>query len=149
MGFPWHEKYHTTEGMFVIFVGRTRCCLWINIPYRSFIHHVLHPPHLLSTTTFNYHPMPLFDTVWRPHIVSFTSKHSQGTGQRHMHHFHFPHMDLQNMSWRFSRQHGKSSHIGNEPCLSSWAPDTDIRETKLAYHIEIEVPGVMDKKDLL
>lgn len=28
-------------------------------------------------------------------------------------------------------------------------PDTDIRETKLAYHIEIEVPNVTDKRNTL
>ena len=27
-----------------------------------------------------------------------------------------------------------------------WVPDADIRATKLAYHIEIEVPSVTDKK---
>ena len=33
--------------------------------------------------------------------------------------------------------------------VSSWSPNTDIRQTKHAYHIEIEVPGTTDKETLL
>lgn len=32
--------------------------------------------------------------------------------------------------------------------LVSWTPDCDIRESKTAYHIEIEVPGVRDRKSI-
>jgi HSP20 family molecular chaperone IbpA len=66
-----------------------------------------------------------------------------------MHHFHFPPVGLQSMTRKFSYHRHKSSHTGGEPRLSSWTPNTDIRETKLAYHIEIEVPGVMDRQNLL
>ena len=45
---------------------------------------------------------------------------------------------------------GSVSHLPNpfnhKSDLSPWKPASDIRETKLAYHIEIEVPGVSDKK---
>jgi hypothetical protein len=53
------------------------------------------------------------------------------------------------MTRKFSYHRHKSSHTSGEPRLSSWTPNTDIRETKLAYHIEIEVPGVGDRQSLL
>jgi hypothetical protein len=53
------------------------------------------------------------------------------------------------MTRKFSYQRDKSIHSGGEPRFPSWTPNTDIRETKLAYHIEIEVPGVTDRKNLL
>jgi HSP20 family molecular chaperone IbpA len=33
--------------------------------------------------------------------------------------------------------------------IASWTPDSDIRETKIAYHIEIELAGLTDMKDIL
>ena len=39
----------------------------------------------------------------------------------------------------------KKTAIGD---FAHWTPDSDVRETKLAYHIEMEVPGVSDKKTI-
>jgi HSP20 family molecular chaperone IbpA len=89
------------------------------------------------------------DSVWYPHTVSFNSKHFKGPHHGQMHHFHFPPVGLQSMARKFSYHRDKCSHTGGEPRLSSWTPNTDIRETKLVYHIEIEVPGVMDRQSLL
>jgi HSP20 family molecular chaperone IbpA len=88
------------------------------------------------------------DSAWYPLVVSFSSKHFKGHHHDQMHHFHFPPVSLQSMTRRFSHHRDKSSHT-SEPRLPPWAPNTDIRETKLAYHIEIEVPGVMDRQNLL
>jgi len=33
--------------------------------------------------------------------------------------------------------------------IASWTPDSDIRETKIAYHIEIELAGLTNMKDIL
>jgi len=32
--------------------------------------------------------------------------------------------------------------------FAHWTPDSDVRETKIAYHIELEVAGVSDKKTI-
>ena len=93
--------------------------------------------------------MALSDSVWYPRIASFNSKHFKGHHHDHMHHFHFPPVGLQSMARKLSYHQDKSSNTGGEPRLPSWAPNTDIRETKLAYHIEIEVPGVTDRQNLL
>ena len=75
------------------------------------------------------------------------------------HHFHFPPTGLLAASASFShrlRAEGrKLSHTADGErgpagpgSISSWCPNTDIRQTKLAYHIEIEVPGTTDKETL-
>jgi len=89
------------------------------------------------------------DSARYPHIVCFDSKPFKGHHHDQMHHFHFPPVGLQSMTRKFSHQRDKSIHSGGEPRFPSWTPNTDIRETKLAYHIEIEVPGVTDRKNLL
>jgi HSP20 family molecular chaperone IbpA len=76
------------------------------------------------------------------------------------HHFHFPTTSLLAASTRFGqhlRAEGrKLSHaaygergVADHGSISSWTPNTDIRQTKQAYHIEIEVPGITDKEALL
>jgi hypothetical protein len=47
----------------------------------------------------------------------------------------------------FNRQRDKSSHSGGPKPLFL-TPDTDILETKLTYHIEIEIARVTDNKNL-
>jgi HSP20 family molecular chaperone IbpA len=76
------------------------------------------------------------------------------------HHFHFPPTGLHTASANF-QQHlraagRKLSHAADgergpagHGSISSWVPNTDIRQTRLAYHIEIEVPGTTNKDDLL
>lgn len=62
--------------------------------------------------------------------------------QQHHHHFHYPSGVYHALgSLSAGLQHKKHSAL-------SWAPNADIRETKLAYHIEMEVPGVADKKSI-
>lgn len=61
---------------------------------------------------------------------------------QHHHHFHYPSgvfHTLGNLAEPFT-------YKGHDGGLASWTPDSDVRETKTAYHIEIEVPGVSDKK---
>lgn len=76
------------------------------------------------------------------------------------HHFHFPPTSLLAASTKFGqhlRAEGrKLSHVAwgergvaGDGSISSWSPNTDIRQTKHAYHIEIEVPGTTDKETLL
>ena len=80
--------------------------------------------------------------------------------QVHTHHFHFPPTSLLDASNRFGQhlraQGRKLSHaaygergVVGDGSISSWSPNTDIRQTKHAYHIEIEVPGTTDKETLL
>ena len=58
---------------------------------------------------------------------------------RAVHHHHYPN-DLSTLS-EASRN---ETHI--EGGTVSWTPDSDIRETKIAYHIDMELAGVSDKK---
>jgi len=122
--------------------------------------------------SMNYHPMALFDTVVHPrHSVSHPQDHQGSTDetshagrhQRHQHHFHFP---PSTTAWsrfqhKLASERDKIAHLASSAhpyvvgptnrssSASSWLPRTDIRETKNAYHIEIEVPGVTDKEKLL
>ena len=104
--------------------------------------------------------MAHYDTVWTPHTVLVTSapspKKHDHPHERHKHHFHFPPMALHNFSDRFKSHKAATTtsspqgHGTMDPApAAAWSPPADIRETKLVYHIEIEVPGVKDKKSLL
>jgi len=62
---------------------------------------------------------------------------------QHHHHFHYPsgvYHTLGNLAG------GAKDQTVTKGDFFSWTPDSDIRETQIAYHIEIEVPGVSDKK---
>jgi hypothetical protein len=102
-------------------------------------------------TSIDGHPMAFFDTIWTPHTVSLTGHRGKGVHhQYHLHHFHFPPGKITSFAQKLKEQALKLQHVaGGESCVSSWSPDTDIRQTKLAYHIEIEVPGTTDKESLL
>jgi HSP20 family molecular chaperone IbpA len=105
--------------------------------------------------------MSIMQAIWDPpnvgHHHSPPSAHHM---QMHSHHFHFPPTSLLDASASFSKKlravGQKLSHCadGERGAAgrgrgSSWSPDTDIRQTKYAYHIEIEVPGTTDKETLL
>lgn len=103
--------------------------------------------------------MSVIGVVWDPPATTkqpTSSSHPQQT-QPHTHHFHFPPKSLLAATASFSEhlksQGRKLSHIADgergPDSVSSWSPPTDIRQTKLAYHIEIEVPGTTDKDALL
>jgi len=59
------------------------------------------------------------------------------------HHFHFPAVSIHDLKLKVENIHHLAQPL--EPA-ALWAPDIDVRETKSAYHIEIEVPCVTDKK---
>jgi len=96
--------------------------------------------------------MSVIRVLWDPP----TSHHKQ----MQTHHFHFPPTSLLEASNKFGQhlraQGRKLSHaaygergVVTDGSISSWSPNTDIRQTKHAYHIEIEVPGTTDKETLL
>ena len=65
---------------------------------------------------------------------------------QHHHHFHYPggvYHTLGNFAAE-AFQHKKHTNANGD--LVSWTPDSDVCETKIAYHIEMEVAGVSDKK---
>jgi HSP20 family molecular chaperone IbpA len=94
------------------------------------------------TTVPDTHPSTIHYTTssWAPKLSWPRFLHPS-------HHVHFPATSTQ--------AHTFASHIENihSPSKSfvpvysymPWVPDTDIRETRVAYHIEIEVPNVTDK----
>ena len=60
----------------------------------------------------------------------------------HPHHFHFPAVSFHDLKSKI----GHVSHLAQPPAPAApIVPNADIRETKQAYHIEIEVPCVTDK----
>jgi len=62
---------------------------------------------------------------------------------QHHHHYNYPsgvYHTLGNLAEGLT--HKKTANGG----FAHWTPVSDVRETKIAYHIEIEVPGVSDKK---
>lgn len=106
--------------------------------------------------------MSIIQVLWDPPSAAHSNSQS---GSHHImqirpHHFHFPPTGLHAASANF-RQHlhavgRKLSHAADgergpagQGSVSPWVPNTDIRQTKLAYHIEIEVPGTTDKDALL
>jgi HSP20 family molecular chaperone IbpA len=100
----------------------------------------------------DYYEMSVIQVIWGP-----PSSHQK---QTQTHHFHFPPTSLLAANTRFGQhlraQGRKLSHaaygergVAGDGSISSWSPNTDIRQTKLAYHIEIEVPGTTDKETLL
>lgn len=111
--------------------------------------------------------MSVIRVVWEPPTTTSTSAVKQPTSpshpqqtQPHTHHFHFPPKSLLAATASFNEhlksQGRKLSHIADgergpagRGSVSSLSPPTDIRQTKLAYHIEIEVPGTTDKDALL
>ena len=97
--------------------------------------------------------MSVIRVLWDPP----TASHQK---QVQTHHFHFPPTSLLDASHKFGEHlraqgrklshaaYGERGYVGSGS-VSSWSPNTDIRQTKHAYHIEIEVPGTTDKETLL
>lgn len=110
----------------------------------------------------DYYAMSVIQVLWDP--PSAAHSNSPPAAHHHMqmrpHHFHFPPTSLHAATANF-QQHlraagRKLSHAADgergltgHGSVSPWVPNTDIRQTKLAYHIEIEVPGTTDKDNLL
>lgn len=60
----------------------------------------------------------------------------------HPHHFHFPAVSVHHLKSKIEHV----GHLAQSPTpVVPIIPNTDIRETRQAYHIEIEVPCVTDK----
>jgi len=72
--------------------------------------------------------------------------------QPHAHpsHFEFPRQSLHAVTLHshFKGPHAPGS-VRAPKSATSWTPATDIRETMAGYHIEVEVPGVVNKDDIL
>lgn len=106
--------------------------------------------------------MSVMQAIWSPPNLAHpsSSPNPHRLLEMHTHHFHFPPTGLlaardgfaqhvraggRKLSHAADGERGHSRHGS----FSSWSPRTDIRQTKLAYHIEIEVPGTTDKETLL
>lgn len=64
--------------------------------------------------------------------------------EAHASHFHFPPVSIHNLKHKMeAHSHWPRKHQHPPP---AFCPETDIRETKLAYHIEIDVAGSSDKE---
>ncbi|EXJ59224.1 hypothetical protein A1O7_06656 [Cladophialophora yegresii CBS 114405] len=68
----------------------------------------------------------------------------------HPSHFQFPRTSLHaaTLQAHFKGPHAPGS-VRAPRSTTAWSPPTDIRETLATYHIEIEVPGVTNKEDIL
>ena len=62
------------------------------------------------------------------------------------HHFYYPSGYLHGLG-NLAEVFKHKKHANGD--IVSWTPDSDVRETKLAYHIEMELAGVSDKKNIL
>ncbi len=87
-------------------------------------------------------------TEGEPHPPPPAPGHALGLDHHHQYHFHFPpatfHALAEKMKTKTPR-HKKQDTLALLPCC----PETDIRETNLAYHIEIALAGVKDKESLV
>lgn len=102
--------------------------------------------------------MSIIQVIWSPsHAARPNSLSTSDRKQMNTHHFHFPPTSLLDAGTSFGRhlraEMRKLSHAadGERDVASyetTWGPNTDIRQTKLAYHIEMEVPGTTDKEKL-
>jgi len=59
---------------------------------------------------------------------------------QHQHHFHYPGGVYHTLGKLSGHKNSSNSNI------ALWSPSADVRETELAYHIDMEVPGVSEKK---
>jgi hypothetical protein len=66
----------------------------------------------------------------------------------HQYHFHFPPATVHGLAQKWKVKHPWHKKQENLE-LSLCCPETDIRETNLAYHIEIDLAGVKDKESLV
>lgn len=92
-------------------------------------------------------PMATTDSPGEPHILPLP-KVSSKIEHHHQYHFHFPPVSFHNLAQKMRTRvpwHKKPEDFVLSPCC----PETDIRETNLAYHIEIALAGVKDKESLV
>jgi HSP20 family molecular chaperone IbpA len=92
-------------------------------------------------------PVATTDTTCEPHTLP-PHKHLSKLHPHQQHHFHFPPVTFHNLAQKMKTKapwHKKQQNTE----LAPLCPETDIRETNLAYHIEIAVPGVKDKESLV
>jgi len=86
--------------------------------------------------------MTIVDTIWEPHTVPIAylkpSTLSAKTPQPETHHKNLVHSVHTHLPWH-QRSHGAPPAV---------CPETDIRETALAYHIETALAGVSDKSSI-
>jgi hypothetical protein len=59
---------------------------------------------------------------------------------QHQHHFHYPNDAYHTLDKLSSYKNSSNTNI------ALWSPSADVREIKLAYHVDMEVPGVSEKK---
>jgi HSP20 family molecular chaperone IbpA len=117
----------------------------------------------LLGATIDYYAMSVISTIWSPpskaNPNSPPNPHTMEMAHT-SHHFHFPptgllaarnsfNSHLRTSGRRLSHAaDGERGPAGKAGVVSSWSPRTDIRQTRLAYHIEIEVPGTTNKEEL-
>jgi HSP20 family molecular chaperone IbpA len=87
------------------------------------------PPSTIHYTTSSWAPK----LSW-PHFSHSTSPH-----------FHFPATSSHTFASRIQNIRSPPQPLVPVYSYMPWVPDTDIRETRPAYHIEIEVPNLTDK----
>ena len=120
---------------------------------------------LFLAATLEYYAMSVMQAVWsHPTAASPNSPPNPHQMAMPTHHFHFPPTGLlaatanfrqyvategRKLSHAADGERGLAVHGSSRGPVSSWSPRTDIRQTKLAYHIEIEVPGTTDKEALI
>jgi HSP20 family molecular chaperone IbpA len=121
--------------------------------FQGHTHPLPDPPH---STISSWAPKFHFPQPYDWHHPDPTLPQSHTSSQ---HHFHFPPLSTHALTSRVRNSFGGSidnvGHLAQPPApvptfrlyeIPPWVPNADIRETKHAYHIEIELPGVTDKK---
>jgi hypothetical protein len=91
--------------------------------------------------------MATTDKAGEPHTIP-PSRIPVKIEDQHQYHFHFPPVTLHGLAQKMKVKphwYRKHAHLDLSPCC----PETDIRETNLAYHIEIAMAGVKDKESLI
>ena len=63
--------------------------------------------------------------------------------QQHHHHYHYPSGVFHTLG---ALAEGVTRARNTIEDFAHWSPPADVRETTIAYHIEVEVPGISDKK---
>lgn len=92
-------------------------------------------------------PVATTDTTCEPHTPP-PHRHLSKLHLHQQHHFHFPPVTFHNLAQKMKTKapwHKKQQNAELVP----FCPETDIRETNLAYHIEIAMPGIKDKESLV
>jgi hypothetical protein len=96
----------------------------------------------------------VWDSALESEVPAITSFGDYGKAEsercREVHHHHHHHLYPNSYPLHLGILAGAFKHKPHaNGDIGSWTPDSDIRETKLAYHIEMELAGVSDKKDIL